>query len=424
MNLYFDQPCEYASIYDVVPPDISKDSSNYSMIVENYKMSFDERVILSLALVPNAAPQLLDTFFIKNANYDRGFSEFGGIKGQQHAGFLPTGETAVFILAADSLKNRFRVIEIFDANHFFNRYNILKLVNTQSNEPYLSGLLSLSTEHLNYLTSGETHKPDYNINFPARRLDTTMDWADLVLEDQTLQEVMEIRDWIEHGETLLNDWGMKKKIKPGFRSLFYGPHGTGKTLTASLLGKSTGLDVYCIDVSKLVSKYIGETEKNLSKIFDQSENKNWILFFDEADALFGKRTEASSSNDQYANQEISYLLQKIEDYPGVVILVSNLKANLDAAFTRRFQSIIHFPIPNSSHRLRLWQNAFPEKTVFSDDIKLEDIAQKYELTAGAINNITRYCSLMALKKGSNVILLNDVIEGLRREFRKDGKIVS
>lgn len=131
----------------------------------------------------------------------------------------------------------------------------------------------------------------------------------------------------------------------------------------------------------------------------------------------------SSSNDRYANQEISYLSQRIEDYPGVVIMASNLKANLDAAFTRRFQSIIHFPIPSSSQRLRLWQNAFSDKTVLSDDIKLEDIAQKYELNAGAINNITRYCSLMALKKGRNEIMLNDVVEGLRREFKKDGKII-
>jgi SpoVK/Ycf46/Vps4 family AAA+-type ATPase len=216
---------------------------------------------------------------------------------------------------------------------------------------------------------------------------------------------------------------MKKKIKAGYRVLFYGPPGTGKTLTASLLGKTAGLDVYRIDLSMVVSKYIGETEKNLANIFDQAENKNWLLFFDEADALFGKRTQTTSSNDRHANQEVSYLLQRIEDYPGVVILATNLKANLDEAFTRRFQSMIYFPIPDAWQRKKLWKNSFSDKTVLEEKTDLDDISTKYELTGGAIINITRYCSLMAMKRNDNTILLNDVMEGIRREFGKDGKIV-
>jgi len=131
-----------------------------------------------------------------------------------------------------------------------------------------------------------------------------------------MEEVEEIKAWIEHRQTLMRDWGLEKQIKPGFRSLFYGPPGTGKTFTASLLGKSTGLDVYRIDLSLVVSKYIGETEKNLSTVFDQAERNDWILFFDEADALFGKRTQVSSSHDRYANQEVAYLLQRVEDFCG------------------------------------------------------------------------------------------------------------
>ncbi len=234
---------------------------------------------------------------------------------------------------------------------------------------------------------------------------------------------MEVKDWIEYGETLLNEWGMSKKIKPGFRTLFYGPPGTGKTLTASLLGKSSGLDVYRIDLSMVVSKYIGETEKNLANIFDQAQNKNWILFFDEADALFGKRTNASSSNDRHANQEVSYLLQRVEDFPGIVILATNLKANLDDAFTRRFQSMIYFAMPNVDHRLKLWKNAFSDKSIHEDKVDLADIAEKYELAGGAIINVTRYCSMMALKRKSNIILQKDIIAGIRKEFGKEGKIV-
>jgi AAA+ superfamily predicted ATPase len=423
MNLYWSKTSEYKTIYDIEPPDLSHDDSYYAQVVAHYNMNFDERIILLLSLVPHVQPQLLDVFFVKNADYDRGFTELGGIKGKNHSGFIPTGETAAFILAANSLEGRFYVTELFGEDHFFQKHKILHLVNSASDEPFLSGVLSIYTEYLNYFTSGVTHKPDYNINFPAKRITTSMEWDDLVLEEHTLNEVMEISDWIKHGDHILNDWGMKKKIKAGYRVLFYGPPGTGKTLTASLLGKTAGLDVYRIDLSMVVSKYIGETEKNLANIFDQAENKNWLLFFDEADALFGKRTQTTSSNDRHANQEVSYLLQRIEDYPGVVILATNLKANLDEAFTRRFQSMIYFPIPNAWQRKKLWKNSFSDKTLLEEKTDLDDISNKYELTGGAIINITRFASLMAMKRNDNIILLHDVMEGIRREFGKDGKIV-
>jgi SpoVK/Ycf46/Vps4 family AAA+-type ATPase len=300
---------------------------------------------------------------------------------------------------------------------------MLKLVSAQSEEPFLSGVLSLSTEYLSYFTLGVSHKPDFSINFPAKRIYTDMDWDDLVLEDDTMEGIAEIRDWLEFGDTLMDDWGLRKKLKPGFRSLFYGPPGTGKTFTASLLGKYSGLDVYRIDLSMVVSKFIGETEKNLANVFNQAEHKNWILFFDEADALFGKRTQTSSSNDRYANQEVSYLLQRIEDFPGVVILATNLKANLDDAFSRRFQSMIHFPVPGPAQRMRLWQRAFSEKSRLEDQVNLKELASKYEMTGGAIINITRYSSLMALKRGTNVILKRDILTAIRKEFGKEGKIV-
>ena len=143
----------------------------------------------------------------------------------------------------------------------------------------------------------------------------------------------------------MNDWGMAPKLRPGYRSLFYGPPGTGKTMTACLLGKSTGRDVYKVDLSLVVSKYIGETEKNLARVFDQAQHKGWILFFDEADALFGKRSETRDAHDRYANQEVSFLLQRIETFDGIAILASNQRENLDDAFTRRFESIIYFPMP-------------------------------------------------------------------------------
>jgi SpoVK/Ycf46/Vps4 family AAA+-type ATPase len=174
------------------------------------------------------------------------------------------------------------------------------------------------------------------MNFPAQRITTEMEWKDLVLNEQTLAQIEELHAWINHSSTLLYDWGMKRQFKLGYRVLFYGPPGTGKTLTASLLGKYTGKDVYKIDLSMVVSKFIGETEKNLSSLFTKAESKDWILFFDEADALFSKRTNVRDAHDKYAHQEVSYLLQRVENYDGLVILSSNLKSNIDDAFIRRF----------------------------------------------------------------------------------------
>jgi len=238
-----------------------------------------------------------------------------------------------------------------------------------------------------------------------------------------LEDVLEIKSWLAHGETLLYELGLAKKIKPGYRSLFHGPPGTGKTLTASLLGKSFERDVYRIDLSAVISKYIGETEKNLEKIFQKAELRDWILFFDEADALFGKRTKISSSHDRFANQEVSYLLQRVEDYPGVVILASNMRANLDDAFVRRFQSIIHFPMPDARERQQLWQSAFSEKTPLQENIDLKEISARYELSGGSIMNVVRYATLRALERGERVITNADLQEGIRKEFQKEGKTI-
>jgi hypothetical protein len=425
MRLYWEQACDFQSISEIPIPASAGDTSVFSQVLRHYQMDMTEQVILLLALAPHVQPHLLDVFFKKNADYDRFFTEVGGVRGQNHSGFIPTGETVSFILAPNDFYQRFILFDVFGPDHCFNKFNILKLDNPHPGEPLLSGVLRISAEYLSLFTLGESKRPDFSTSFPAKRLATGQDWDDLVLEEETLREVQEIQDWIIYGPALLEDPQMKTKIKPGFRALFYGPPGTGKTLTASLLGKATGLDVYRIDLSMVVSKYIGETEKNLANIFDQAETKNWILFFDEADSLFGKRTQTSSSNDRHANQEVSYLLQRVEDFPGVVILATNFKANMDEAFNRRFQTMIYFAVPGYAQRKLLWRKAFSGKTVLEPQLanKLDEIANKYEVTGGAIINVVRYSSLMALKRKVNVLLYEDVLTGIRREYYKDGKTI-
>jgi SpoVK/Ycf46/Vps4 family AAA+-type ATPase len=238
-----------------------------------------------------------------------------------------------------------------------------------------------------------------------------------------MNQVNEINAWLEHGPKLMNEWGLSKKIKPGYRALFYGPPGTGKTLTATLLGKASGRDVYKIDLSMIVSKYIGETEQNLSKIFDTAQHRDWILFFDEADALFGKRTASNSSNDRHANQQTAYLLQRIEDFPGTVILATNLDANMDDAFKRRFQSIIHFTMPTSEERYQLWENAFSGTCRLHEEIDLHAIAEEHELAGGSIINVLRSCALSAVRRNDPVVTKKELMACIRREFKKENKTV-
>ncbi len=375
---------------------------------------------MALALAPHLRPQALDPFFVQNSKLERGFSQFGGNAARRHAGFLPSGETAAFLLAGDDLVSRVEVMQLFDPDHAFARGGILQLDGDGEGEPLLSAPLRVSAEALQRLQTGVWHKPDYNAQFPAKRIVSALDWEDLVLSPEVADEIGIVRAWLREGEALMAGWGLERVVKPGYRCLFYGPPGTGKTLTATLLGKDAGVDVYRVDLSMVVSKYIGETEKNLARVFDQAQNRRWILFFDEADALFGKRTAAQNSNDRHANQEVAYLLQRIEDFPGVVILASNLRGNLDEAFSRRFQSMIYFPLPDASQRLRLWRSMLrPE--LLAEDVDLECLAERHPLSGGAIVNVLRFAALQAAREGAARLGADDLRQGVARELRKEGR---
>jgi len=406
---------------DIPLPDLTEQDAPYADLVKKWNLNIYQRLSLALAMAPHVRPEVLDIFFGKNKIYDRGFTEFGGVIDKSHSGFLPTGQTFCFLVTVSNSELRSEVMDVFDAGNVLMKEQVLSLSETEAYVPFLNGILSLSNGWLIYFFTGTKPEPEHGASFPAQRITTRLDWEDVVLDNLVLGQVEEINTWLKHGTTLLNDWGLLKKIKPGYRALFYGPPGTGKTLTATLLGKASGKDVYRIDLSMIVSKYIGETEKNLSKVFDSARNKEWILFFDEADALFGKRTAANSSNDRHANQQTAHLLQQIEDFPGVVILASNLRSNMDDAFTRRFQSIIHFTMPSPQERYQLWQNAFSGTCTLSPEIDLYEIAEDYELAGGAIINVLRYCALSAIKRNDPVVTKQELYEGIKREFKKENK---
>lgn len=418
LQLYFQQGCEYSSIEEVTPPD----DGWLEEVTGRQDITFSERVVVMLALMPHTSPQSLDIFFVQNKNFDRQYTEFGGWKGLSHGGFLPTGETASFILAGEDMERKKEVIRMFQKDHWFYAQNILRLEGASEGEPFLSGQLRPSEEFLSHVLLDREYKPDYNIGFPAKRITTPLEWEDMILDYATLEALEEINTWIKHQHTIMEDWGLKRFLKPGYRALFYGPPGTGKTLAATLLGKKNDMDVYRVDLSMIVSKYIGETEKNLAKVFDMAENRNWILFFDEADALFGKRTSTNTSNDRHANQEVAYLLQRIEDFPGTIILATNLKSNIDEAFSRRFQSVVYFPMPDEELRRSLWLGMLPAKWLKNGKEDLTEeliaLAAKEELSGGSITNVVRRCALRLIMSGKETLDARMLKEALEKEKSK------
>lgn len=423
LKIYFDHESKFSSIGEIPAPDPEAHSGGYKDFIIANQLNQADRICLMMAFIPLLKPQLFDCFNIKNANTDQRFTEFGCVRGNHHNGLIPTYETLLFILSGDIIQERLKFIGYFNHQHVLFRNKNLNMELQYEGEPLHSALIIPSMDLTESLLKGEKYSPEFSLKFPARKITTEQRWDELVLDDSVMTQINEIKSWIELGDKMLDEWNLRRKMKPGYRSLFYGPSGSGKTFTANLIGKYTNRDVYCVDLSMVVSKYIGETEKNLSKIFEGAEHKNWILFFDEADALFGKRTNIKDSHDRYANQEVSYLLQRVEDYNGLVVLSTNLKANIDDAFARRFQSVIHFPMPNAEQRERLWINTFSEKTVFEKGLILREIAEKYEVTGGAILNVVRYCSLMAMSRNNNIILHTDIINGIRKEFQKEGKTI-
>jgi hypothetical protein len=419
---YFDTAQGAATADLPAPPATTGDDEDaWSALLNEHRLAPPDRLLLMLALAPHLRPQLLDLLFVRNRNLDRGFTEFGGWKGKAHGGFLPTGETAAFLLGGEALARRFDAQQRLAAAAPLRRAGLLALEPPEPGEPLLAGALQPTPELLARLTTGQPHRPDQGPGFPARRLQTALSWSDLVLAPEVLDEVEAIAAWVRDGGRLLQDWGLARAVKPGWRSLFHGPPGTGKTLTATLIGQAAGVDVYRIDLSLVVSKYIGETEKNLASVFDQAEHRGWVLFFDEADALFGKRTATSSSNDRYANQEVSYLLQRVEDFPGTVILASNLKANIDEAFARRFQSMVYFPLPDATQRLQLWQGLLPDASRLGGDVDLPALAAAHALSGGAIANVVRHAAVCAHRAGRAHIVGHDLRRGVARELRKEGR---
>jgi DNA polymerase III delta prime subunit len=259
----------------------------------------------------------------------------------------------------------------------------------------------------------------------AQKVATVHHWPDLVLPPRTLQQLREICAAEKYRSLVYSDWGFDRRLMhgKGLNALFSGPSGTGKTMSAGIVARELALDLYKIDLSSVISKYIGETEKHLSQIFREARSSNAILFFDEADAIFGKRSEVKDAHDRYANVEVAYLLQKMEEYEGVVILATNFRKNIDDAFTRRIHYIVEFPLPEAQYRERIWRNLIPATAPLAEDVDFAFLARQFDLAGGSIRNITLAAALLAAEEGGEIRMEHFVL-ATSRELQKMGKLPS
>jgi ATPase family associated with various cellular activities (AAA)/Winged helix domain, variant len=273
------------------------------------------------------------------------------------------------------------------------------------------------------LDLGARHASSSRLGELARRLEPGYHWEDLVLPDPQLELLRSISSYLRHRDRVLAEWGYERTVArtQGLKVLFAGESGTGKTMAAQVLAAGLGLELFRVDLATVVSKYIGETEKNLERIFTAADGSNAILFFDEADALFGKRSEVSDSHDRYANIEVAYLLQRMEAYPGAVILATNFRRNIDDAFVRRLDFVVDFPFPEAEDRRRIWQLVVPPEAPVADDADFDFLAAQFKLSGGAIRN----CSLAAAFQAADEdapISMRHLVRAVAQEYGKQGRL--
>jgi SpoVK/Ycf46/Vps4 family AAA+-type ATPase len=384
-------------------------------------LSEEEAIVLAMAILPNIHPYFFNEIQaqIKDSEIQPNLFFYQ----ESSTGVLfPLLQVALLIIYKDyGWAYSAKAYELTESKIF--KMGIVRLQNISTIEVKNNLLLQIITideQKLKYILTKKESEFSLSPQFPAQKISTLFNWNDLVLQANTIELLQDIIDFDTNKGFFDADPELQKIIKPGYKALFFGASGTGKTLTASLIGKQLKKDVYRVDLSMMVSKYIGETEKNLESLFSIAEHKNWILFFDEADALFGTRTTVSDAHDRYANQEVSFLLQRIENFNGIIILASNLKNNIDKAFSRRFQSVIEFKNPREAERELLWNKSISKTMCFETDF-ISEIAKKYDITGGSIVNVIQFATLRAIVRKDKKLSYNDIITGIGQELAKDGR---
>lgn len=396
---------------NVTPPELPLELA-YAKFLEEKRLTMYERIILGLGHCSQLIPRLFTRLQNEEQQNETSIDSFGLQLNTTTNLMQPTLHTANWLCDMYDIETQF-----IDEHHFlFADQMLTPLIYYPSmfNTPLI---FTKKAQHLFY--GNIEYLPEYSKDFPAQLLKTALNKTDIIVSKTIENEINELIIGINQARVFEKDKHLEKWIRPGFRALFFGPPGTGKTLTATIIGKETNSPVYRIDLSSLISKYIGETQKNLAKIFDRGERNNWILFFDECDAILGSRSNVGTANERGANQEIAYLLQRIESYKGVILLATNLKDNIDEAFLRRFEMSIQFSMPDVTTRIVLWNTIFSGEYGIPNEW-VQKLATTYKLTGGSMINILRFVA-MYKEMSSKEIDLTVILEGIRREYHKMGQ---
>lgn len=379
-------------------------TSPYGTIINTYNLQEMDRVLLVLGVASAHYPSLFKSFIQIEETNNALAIDVGGEYNRASRTFKPTFQTALFLLAGKdlSLWSRYNA-QLLDGSVVLQN----DIIYNRSTTDFIHGQIELDIAYSGYFLSGKKPRLDHGNYFPGSLYESDLTLDDIVLEPMVREQIKPIGQYIKALES-----GFFKSdnhhFKSGFMALFYGPPGTGKTMLAGILANTYGIDMYHVDLSQVVSKYIGETEKNLEMLFNRLQGKNCMLFFDEADSLFGKRSDVKDAHDRYANQEVSYLLQRIEKFDGLTILASNFENNMDDAFKRRIDLSINVIRPTEATREALWKQYLPKNVTFESEPFLKHLSKEYSYTGANIKNIMKNVAI-ALHSSGGTIITHDLI---------------
>lgn len=401
------------------PPVLEHQDAFDSFVSEN-KLSTEERLLLILGLSVHQQFDFFEPFIRDSFRKPIIYPDLGlSYQGSYHKGFIPTGETVLFLLSKPDQPNMEFVEELFNESQFLIKHNILWLEKRQDDLAPLSGYLAVNPLFLNQVENKKIALSGLFQELPVQLLYSPLNDDELVLDNHARKQLQQLQSSINqhrHAKPEKNEALAEK----GILAVFAGDKGTGKTLAAILTGKKTGHALYRIDMSLVASKYIGETEKNLSQLFRAAEKNSWILYFDEADALFGKRTNVKDAHDRYANQEISYLLQQIDKQKLIIIISVSTKSILDKELLDRCDAVIHFQSPTTKVMYRLWKRALPQSDILNNpsDKVLQSISKHFDIPAGIIPSVVQGCVEDCFKRKHIRITSAQIISGIQREVKR------
>lgn len=401
-------------------PPLDPDTA-YGQLVMELGLNDTDRVLLNLALAATFSPETLAPLAHVAADKDKNIYT-GGFFREGDPLFFPTVRTAVFLLCGQDVESRSYYASYFHGRHRVFTSSIVVAAPKEESSVFLNYELIFNDQFLATILHGEPPRLDGEHGFPARRSTRKHTLADVVLAEKTKLEIEKLRRFTRHMKRLW-EINTQKRYRNNFISIFSGEPGTGKSHTAEAVGNEFGLPVYKVNFAQMVSKYIGETEKNLEKVFDRFDHQPCILFFDEAESIFSKRTEVSDSHDQHANNMQSYLLQKIEEFSGIVILatnVQNLFQHFDKAFQRRIRLIATFNFPDYPERQKLWAQSIEAPFKFAENLT-EQLAKNYQFTGGSIYNVVSDAVLEAMDKETDTITFEIIEPAMMDEFKKTGR---